>query len=506
MSPAPPSDALRTVIREGLLASPAFVALGAKERRALAQALVTIGREAEHLVADDADGGTTDGAVARPPRDAPIALAQSNPPLPGAHREIARTTRNIMNAVSFPRFVNELLNGVFQAMISANTQQMQAYVDLLGNVAATAEGFAQSQFSDTAAAQWLMERFPGVFEMDDGRDADERREDAAEAERNAAREAARAARRGGRSRGRDADDAEDDAPTINLRLANGARMPSEAALRAAFGLGPEVSIDASSPRALLPAARRHIARQRQQMLATMVQMGMQRIVVDQGRIHAAMRFHIDTRDAANRDSASTTDFRHSAAASGSFGAGPWGVSATASHTIGYVSTQREQTTSEMNTDLDLSSSVEIAFRTENLPLNRMATTDAAERIRSASLNPEAESAAAQAAATARSARTERQRADEATRRTDTATAARPRDIPAMTVPPVPTPSDRQSDRPPPDAPTAPNSGVTTSSGGGDAGAGGSGAGSGGGAASTDANAGGTGGAGNAVTANAPVTA
>ncbi|WP_397573145.1 hypothetical protein [Silanimonas sp.] len=470
MNAALPSDALRTVVRDGLLGSRSFVALGAKERRALAQALVTIGREAEHLVADE-DAPDERPSTPSHPRQAPVAFAQSNPPLPGAHREIARTTRNIMNAVSFPRFVNELLNGVFQAMTSANMQQMQAYVDLLGNVAATAEGFAQSQFSDAAAGQWLMERFPGVFEMDDGRDAEERREDAADAERDAAREAARAARRGGRSRGRDADDAEDDAPTITLRLVNGARMPSEAALRAAFGLGPEASLDASSPRALLPAARRHVARQRQQMLATMVQMGMQRIVVDQGRINAAMRFHIDTRDAANRDSASTTDFRHSAAASGSFGAGPWGVSATASHTIGYVSTQREQTTSEMNTDLDLSSSVEIAFRTENLPLNRMTTTDAAERIRGASLNPEAESAAAQAAATARGARVERQRTEEATRRTETAAAARPRDIPAMTVPPVPEPADRQSDRPPPEVPTAPNSGATTTPNGGGGGAG-----------------------------------
>lgn len=450
MSHAPPSDALRTVVREGLLASPAFAALGATERRALALALVTIGREAERL--------DTGEAASQVRASAPIALAQSNPPLPGAHREIARTTRNIMNAVSFPRFVNELLNGVFQAMISANTQQMQAYVDLLGNVAATADGFAQSQFSDAAAGQWLMERFPGVFEMDDGRDAEERREDAAEAERDAARGAERARRRGGRARAGDEDD--DDAPTITLRLARGARMPTEAALRAAFGLGPEVTIDASSPRALLPVARRHIARQRQQMLATMVQMGMQRIVVDQGRIHAAMRFHIDTRDAANRDSASTTDFRHSAAASGSFGAGPWGVSATASHTIGYVSTQRDQTTSEMNTDLDLSSSVEIAFRTENLPLHRMTTTDAAERIRGASLNPEAEAAASQAAATARGGRLERQRAEEATRRTDTATAARPRDIPTMTVPPVPEPADRQSDRPPPEVPVAPNTGAS----------------------------------------------
>ena len=47
-------------------------------------------------------------------------------------------------------------------------------------------------------------------------------------------------------------------------------------------------------------------------------------------------------------------------ASGSFGVGLWGVSASMLNTIGYVSTQRTQTTEEMNTDLDLNSSVEVA--------------------------------------------------------------------------------------------------------------------------------------------------
>jgi hypothetical protein len=45
----------------------------------------------------------------------------------------------------------------------------------------------------------------------------------------------------------------------------------------------------------VPFARRTLARQRQQMLSTMVMLGMQRIVIESGRLNAAMRFHIDTR-------------------------------------------------------------------------------------------------------------------------------------------------------------------------------------------------------------------
>jgi len=40
-----------------------------------------------------------------------------------------------------------------------------------------------------------------------------------------------------------------------------------------------------------------------------------------------MRFHIDTRSAGNEDQGSTLNFQNRAKASGSFDAGPWGVSA-----------------------------------------------------------------------------------------------------------------------------------------------------------------------------------
>ena len=46
------------------------------------------------------------------------------------------------------------------------------------------------------------------------------------------------------------------------------------------------------------------------MLATMVMLGMQRIVIESGRLSASMRFHIDTRSAAADDRGSTFDVRN----------------------------------------------------------------------------------------------------------------------------------------------------------------------------------------------------
>src|SRR5260370_4809122 len=137
-------------------------------------------------------------------------------------------------------------------------------------------------------------------------------------------------------------------------------MPSEEALKSAFGLGPSDSVPSGDPEtSLLPFARIQMARQRQQMLATMVMLGMQRIVIDSGKINASIRFHIDTRSAAQAEQGNTFSLQNTINASGSYGFGPWGVSASVSNTIGYVSTQRSQTTDERNTDLDLNSSLEI---------------------------------------------------------------------------------------------------------------------------------------------------
>ena len=137
-------------------------------------------------------------------------------------------------------------------------------------------------------------------------------------------------------------------------------------------------------------------------------------------------------------------------ASGKYGFGPWGVEAKVKNTIGYVSTQRTQTTEEMNTDLDLNSSVELVFKTDYLPLDRLAGKGQVDRIRVNTLNPEAE---AKAATEERRARNEAQSKAEEGRRTELASRLeRQKTAPASTPAP---PTAPKSATPPSAAPATP---------------------------------------------------
>ncbi|MBR0692734.1 methyltransferase domain-containing protein [Bradyrhizobium lablabi] len=373
----PPPDWLRHTVRGVLEQSPGYRGLQPDAQRALAQAMVKVSTLAAALIAEEAEA---DAAIARPalprdraaPRRAPLARAQDAPEFGTAANRIAGITGNVLNAVSFPRFVTDLISGVFKSMLDSNAQQMQLYVKLLNDVSASAEGFEHSQFSIVGVRGWVAEHFPDQIEYD-----------LPEVEP-----------------GDDPPDPEELA-SITLRLKPNASMPEPDALRAVLGLGPEESVEAGNPEQLVPLARRAIARQRQQMLATMVMLGMQRIVIDSGRINASMRFHIDTRSAASEDRGSQFGMQNRVKAAGSFGYGPWGASAEVENTISYVSTQRSQNTEEINTDLELNSSVELVFKTDYLPLERLAGGPQIERIKVNTLSPEAEMKAATDARTAR---------------------------------------------------------------------------------------------------------
>lgn len=376
-----PPPWLRQAVRGVLEQAPGYSELAPGERRDLAQAMVRVSSIAAALIAEE--GAAREAIDRTRPRLAPLARAQEAPGFGASAERIAGITRNVLGAVSFPRFVTDLINGVFRAMLNSTSQQMQMYVQLLNSVSASAEGFERSQFSEGTARQWVADHFPDqiqydVPEVEPGEQPDP-----------------------------------EEVAAVRLRLRDGARMPGEEELRAVLGLGPEESLDASNPEQLVPLARRQIARQRQQMLATMVMLGMQRIVIDSGKINASMHFHIDTRSAAAEDRASQFGMQNRIRASGSYGVGPWGVSAEVENTISYVSTQRTQNTEEINTDLDLNSSVELNFRTDYLPLNQMAAQAQADRIRNASLNP---AAATDTSSAERQARQAAQRAAEESRR------------------------------------------------------------------------------------------
>jgi hypothetical protein len=131
---------------------------------------------------------------------------------------------------------------------------------------------------------------------------------------------------------------------------------------------------------LLPLARRKMARDKQSVLASTVQMGLQRIVVDEGRIHASMDLRVDAASGSQQDVAQRDDWRVQAGAAGSFGAGLWSASASASTSIGRVRSDHQQTDEQIALRAGLRSSVDLAFRTEQVPLDRMASQQARVRI------------------------------------------------------------------------------------------------------------------------------
>lgn len=298
-SPVPRPD-VRHRVRELLSGQQGFDALDPATRRDLASGLVRIGS-----LALDHD------ELAAQPRT-PLAVAQNaGSDYSGtAIDRMAGTTRAVLDAVSFPRFVTELITGVFKAMNDSNQQQLTAFVDLIRNVAQTTEGFADSNVGIAGARQWLAEHFPTAYQVtgDDAAadDADElaglppderrQRQQELQAERDAA---------------------------TRLTLRPGATPPAEAALRSALGLGPGDEVPASDPERLVPLAQQVLARNRQQLLATMVQMGLQRIVIESGRLNAAMNFHIDASSAAANDRGSQFDTRNTVGVSGGARFGPW---------------------------------------------------------------------------------------------------------------------------------------------------------------------------------------
>jgi hypothetical protein len=409
-------EIVRRAVKDLLLASPSFHELPDSERRDLAGAMVKVCRHAtewleEEIKSDAAYRRASPLALEAQGRERPLVSRAQAVEFGEAASRVGETTKQVLTAVSFPRFVTELINGVFKAMVDSNQQQMQGFVELLRNVSATTDGFADANLGPDRARAWLAEQYPGSFELeeDEGDDAGWGDE-----------EGARAPSR-----------------RFRLILRSGAEWPPEGALRTDLGLAADESVSRGDPEtALLPLARRALARQKQQMLASMVLMGLQRIVIESGRIHASMRFHIDTRSALAEDRGSSFDFRNTIAAAGSYGFGPWGVSASVQNTIGYVSTQRTQTTEELNTELDLNSSVEIVFRTDHVPLEVLAGKDARDRIKVNTLNPDAELKSYREDSSARrKAATEAQTA----RRTELGSALKPPEHPKPILPETPKP-------------------------------------------------------------------
>ena len=257
-------------------------------------------------------------------------------------------------AIDFPGFVTSLISGVFQAMTTSTIQQLEAYANLLTAINTSTSAFAAGNITPGRAATWAASQF-AQFQITG------------------------------------------DPPQLALK--DDAEMPTAQELRSALEASAEEVSEIAEDNleeTLLPLVSRKLARERQSMLATMVLMGMNRIVVDDGRIHASMELQVDARSTAEQTQADRFDSRFSTSASGSFGTGMWGASASMSASVGYVRSDEQFTREDIALRAGLRSSVDIGFHTEPIQLDRMARSGTVSRVRERALVPEAERAAAEA--------------------------------------------------------------------------------------------------------------
>src|SRR3954451_23096743 len=111
-------------------------------------------------------------APAGPPRNAQQSPPPPPPPAeqfaPRAVNEVARVTRDTLNAIAFPTFVADLIKGTFNAIVDASIQQMEAFGTLLANVAKTVDQFMSDNITDNQARDWLAGQSPQQFQISIG--------------------------------------------------------------------------------------------------------------------------------------------------------------------------------------------------------------------------------------------------------------------------------------------------------------------------------------------------
>jgi hypothetical protein len=265
---------------------------------------------------------------------------------PVAASNVARITEDTLNAIAFPTFVADLIKGTFQAIVDASIQQMEAYAELLSNVSKTVDQFMADNITDNNARDWLAGAYPQIARLDTS---------------------------GGAPR---------------LVLAPGAEDAAQPDFQRDLNLTEPVSLDdAALEETLVPAARRRIAQSRQQTLATMVLMGMNRIVITRGRIKAGMGFRIDTTDRSRSEFASNFETKSEMKARYGWFLSP--VSASVKSSVAYVSSSKKNSESEIDVSADLTGEVDLQFRSDFFPLERFADTGVIAQIQQNTPNPAA---------------------------------------------------------------------------------------------------------------------
>jgi len=385
--------AVRPQVRQLLTDIPAFHALPAEEQRALAANMVKV----MSYIANP-NGVTSD--LPPPPAHQPLAVAQNDaveatkqnlsasPGMvgqdfkAGAVREGVDQFGAMVKKVDFPKFVGGLIKNVFQAIVESSIEQMRAYGELIANVSKTVDSFMQDNISAGAGRDWLAQKYPDALGVETRSDSMSFAEGAA-----APAPAAVLVPRG---------------ENAEARLAEISRE---------LNLAPPVSdiTDANAELRLVTAARLQMAKSRQQLLASMVMLGINRIVVTDGSIVAKVVFDMRAEDKAKRKYTASMHDEEAQRSKQTLNAsyGGWfspvdvsaGFEAEQSHMATVGSSLDETSESKAEVKAKLSGEVRVNFKSDYLPMEKMATPEMMSVIQgnSTPYNPNTPKAAAGAA-------------------------------------------------------------------------------------------------------------
>jgi hypothetical protein len=373
MSPAAAEETLplvRDSVRRVLTRSSAFRALPPDQRRNLAHDMVKVAR---YMI--DA-GGETAGV----PMTARVATGLAGPDRAGEVRQIGENRQtasqrmgqsgaaaarsggqaltDIINRVDFPRFVGGLVEGTFNAIVNASIKQMEAYSNLVANIAKSADEYMRDNITPNQARDFLASKYPEHLKVDPARGDPK----LVPVRGGRGARGGRGGRGGGFAQGlADQPGAPSGLPDFMKDLG----LP-EPITR----LDPKTAEDT-----LVPAARRRMAMDRQQLLATMVLMGINRLIVTDGKISASCLFELDTSDAIYEDTTTASSFDETVRKRQTTGWHFWFIPSEVQRTtskFNVTTTNSSSSESTANLHAELSGHVDINFRSETFPLEKMA--------------------------------------------------------------------------------------------------------------------------------------
>jgi hypothetical protein len=349
-------------IADLLSRSPAYRSLDGRGQREVAQALDKITR---YLDSSPGNGsallarqmapdlrsaiGTQPGGGGMPSPQPPGAPAYTppgaTPPAApssgggGATSRVGEVARATLSAIDFPSFVGSLIQGTFQAIVDSSIQQMEAYATLLKNVASTVDRFMADNVSEGMARDHLADQYGGMFARDTSRGM----------------------------------------PKLSIKQQDEDQPLPSFLQDLGFASSSDIDDDAVE-NVIVPATRRNMAEERQRLLATMVLMGINRVVVDDGEINAKLQFHIDASETMKMrfDQQKTT----AGNMSGYAGRSPFSAQSV------MVNTASLNAQSDLNVRADLTGQVKVKFRSETFPLERFADSAAIQFINSNATVPQ----------------------------------------------------------------------------------------------------------------------